>query len=187
MKKLVAVAVFLFAFSAAFAADNQVYFGINSGYAKTKIDINPMDSVEDSGFIYGMSGGIENEQFRVELSVQLRQQLSDTIDFMLPVKTEMDYYAFMLNGYYKFYQTGPFSLYAGAGIGAARTQSSVEFFILKQSYTDTHTVLALYLGATYNLTEALKLDVGLDYYYWKFQDNTINNFSPRIALRLFSF
>lgn len=183
MKKLVAVLAVLFVASAAFAAGNQAYFGVNAGYTKTKIKVDNFGEGEDSGALFGLNGGWENDKFRAELDFQIRQDMVDNIIFIVPWKNTLEFYSFMANGYYKFYNDDKFSLYAGAGIGVAKTKAITQFFLTKQSTTDSHTILGLYAGATYNISEALKADLGVDFYYWKFEKNNVYNIAPKIGLR----
>lgn len=182
MKRLLVlgvIGVFLaFSFSTALAAAGMaegVYLSAKVGLSLlSDSDLSYSDGSTgklsfDNGWGLDLALGYQLPMFRLEGEVAYRvndaDEFSDS-DGVWKVNGDVKALTLMLNGYYDFCNTTPFTPYLGAGIGMARIDGSSD----ELGWDDSDNVFAyqLMVGAAYALSK--QLSVELEYRYVGTQD-----------------
>ncbi|MDD2388981.1 MAG: outer membrane beta-barrel protein [Desulfobacterales bacterium] len=169
---LIVFLVIMLQFSLTFGADGP-YVSVNLGVnvlseSDLTTNFGPAQLDYDLGFTPGLSLGQDYGNIRIEAEISYLKNGYDKIKpagNLLNSDGDVETWVFMLNGFYDFENSSPFTPYAGGGIGFAQIDIN-DFSVYNHTVgNDEDTVFAYQLGAgiNYEISESISLDLSYKY------------------------
>jgi len=172
-KKVIGLILFIFImlhFSITFGADGP-YVSVNLGVnilSESDLMSSTAQLEYDPGFAVGLALGQDYGNIRVEAEIGYLKNDYDEINFAGSSTNsdgDVETWIFMLNGFYDFENSSPFTPYAGGGIGFAQVDIN-DFSVGSITIgNDDDTVFAYQLGvgSVYEISEFISLDLNYKY------------------------
>ena len=101
------------------------YISANIGAFVSDVDIKD-DSFLDFGGVTNFEFGGQYNRYRVALSLQNRDEVSELIQILVGHTVSIGNTALRLNGYYDYVSGDHFAMYVGAGLGANRYDYEIQ-------------------------------------------------------------